>query len=51
MISFRMTVELYEAATASKELLIVKNAGHAQSQDKEPDTYYEKIHIFLEKTL
>ncbi len=51
MISVRMTEELYEAAQGRKELLIVKNAGHAQSQDKEPDTYYEKIRIFLEKTL
>lgn len=51
MISVRMTEELYEAAQGRKELLVVKNAGHAQSQDKEPDTYYEKIRIFLEKTL
>ena len=48
MISVEMTKELYEAATCRKELLIVEGAGHAQSQDKDPDTYYATIRTFLE---
>ena len=48
MISVEMTKELYEAATCRKELLIVEGAGHAQSQDKDPDTYYGTIRAFLE---
>lgn len=51
MISVQMTKELYEAAACEKELLIVEGAGHAQSQDKDPDTYYGTIKTFLEKNL
>jgi len=49
MISVDMTKQLYENASCSKELLIVEGAGHAQSQDKDPDTYYSTIKMFLEK--
>lgn len=49
MISVQMVYELYEAAICEKELLVVKGAGHAQSQDKDPDTYYGTIEAFLEK--
>lgn len=51
MIPVQMTKDLYEAAAGQKELLIVKGAGHAQSQDKEPDTYFSTIRVFLQKTL
>lgn len=51
MISVRMAKELYEAAVCEKELLIVEGAGHAQSQDKDPSTYYGKIKYFLGKNL
>ncbi len=51
MISVHMTKELYQAAACEKELLIVEEAGHAQSQDKDPVTYYNTIRIFLSKTL
>lgn len=51
MISVEMTKELYEAASCSKELLIVEGAGHAQSQDKDPDTYYGTIKSFLEDVM
>ncbi len=46
-----MTRELYEAASCEKEILIVKGAGHAQSQDKDPDTYYGTIENFLDRAL
>lgn len=51
MISVEMTKGLYEAANCSKELLIVEGAGHAQSQDKDPDTYYGTIKSFLEDVM
>lgn len=51
MISVEMTKELYQEAACPKELLIVEGAGHAQSQDKDPHTYYGKIKEFLDKTL
>lgn len=44
MIDAEMSRELYEAAGCKdKELLIVKGAGHAQSQDKDPEGYYGAI--------
>ena len=51
MISVNMSRQLYEAQAGQKELLIIENAGHAQSQDKDPDTYYGTIRAFLNKTL
>ena len=47
MIDADMSRELYEAAACEKELLIVDGAGHAQSQDKDPDEYYGTIAQFL----
>ncbi len=49
MISVQMAKDLFEAASCPKELLIVEGAGHAQSQDKDPDTYYGRIEDFLER--
>lgn len=51
MISVEMSVELYEAAVCEKELLIVEGAGHAQSQDEDPELYYETIRKFLQRFL
>lgn len=49
MISASMSVALYDAASCPKELLLVDGAGHAQAQDKAPDTYYDTIYNFLEQ--
>lgn len=49
MISPEMSKELYDAAACPKELLIIDGAGHAQAQDKEPETYYETIRKFLQQ--
>lgn len=49
MISIQMSKDLYDAAKCQKELLIVEGAGHAQSQDKNPELYYGTIKAFLEK--
>lgn len=51
LISVQMTKDLYEAASCRKELLIVEGAGHAQSQDKDPDAYYSSIKDFLEENV
>jgi fermentation-respiration switch protein FrsA (DUF1100 family) len=46
-----MTRELYQAAGGEKELLIVEGAGHAQSQDKDPEAYYGTVFSFLNSYL
>ncbi len=51
MIDVNMSYELFEAAACEKELFIVKGAGHAQAQDKEPNAYYGRISAFLERYL
>lgn len=51
MISVQMAEDLYEGAECPKELLIVEDAGHGQTQDKDPDTYYGTIERFLDKVL
>lgn len=48
MVPVDMAYELYEAAGGEKELLIVPGAGHAQSVDKDPKTYYDTVFEFLE---
>ena len=51
MIPVQMSKDLYEAASCPKEILIVEGAGHAQAQDKDPETYYETIKSFLEENI
>lgn len=51
MIPAAMTKTLYEEAVCPKELLLVEGAGHAQAQDKDPDTYYGTIKMFLENVM
>lgn len=47
LISAQMSKDLHEAASCPKELLIIDGAGHAQAQDKDPETYYGAIAAFL----
>lgn len=47
LIPAEMSREMYEAAVGEKELLIMEGAGHAQSQDKDPELYYETIFFFV----
>ena len=51
MIDPQMTRDLYEAASCPKQLLLVEGAGHAQSQDKDPQLYYGTIFEFLDDSL
>ena len=48
-IPIEMAEELYDAANGEKELLVVEGAGHAQSQDKDPQGYYGTVFSFLGK--
>lgn len=47
MIPVEMSQELYDATTSEKELWIVEGAGHAQSQDKDPEGYFGHVKVFL----
>lgn len=49
LVSVDMVYELYREAACEKELLVMEGAGHAQSQDKDPEKYYGAIAEFLEK--
>ncbi len=49
MISVDMAYELYEAASCDKKLLVMEGAGHAQSQDKDPEQYYGTVSGFLDE--
>ena len=51
MIPVDMAHRLYDAAVCQKELLIVEGAGHAQSQDKDPERYYDALASFLSDVL
>ena len=51
MIPVQMSKDLYEAASCPKEILIIEGAGHAQAQDKDPETYYETIKSFLDENI
>ena len=44
-----MVYENFEASKGPKELYIVKGAKHAQSFEKDPETYRRKIEDFLKK--
>ena len=49
MISVNMAYGLYDAAVCEKEIYIVPDAGHGQTQDKEPEQYFGRIGDFLGK--
>lgn len=43
-----MVYPLYEAAACEKDLLIIKGAGHGQSKEVDPKTYWDKVQSFIE---
>lgn len=47
MIDVEMSRRLYEEASCKKQLFIVEGAGHGQTQDKDPEAYYDTIENFL----
>ena len=46
MIPVSHAYELYDAAACEKELYIVENAGHGQTQDVDPEAYFDTIAEF-----
>jgi pimeloyl-ACP methyl ester carboxylesterase len=51
LISWRQSVELYEAAGEPKELLVVEGAGHAEALAVDPDRDRSRVLEFLERHL
>lgn len=49
MIPVSMVYDLYDATNSDKELYVVEGAGHAQSQDKDPEGYFGRVEAFLSK--
>ena len=47
----KMGHELYEAFGGKKELYIAKDAGHANSMDFDPDTYFAKVFGFIDNQI
>lgn len=47
MISVEMSKKLYRCASCEKKLLIIKGAGHAQAQAKDPNGFNGAIHDFI----
>ncbi len=43
-----MGFEVYEAAGCEKEFYLVEGAGHAQSELKDPDAYWETVFTFID---
>lgn len=48
-VPYSMLDELYNAATADKDKLVIEGAGHAKSSKVDPTTYWNKIEEFLNK--
>ena len=51
MIPVSMCLKLYNAAACEKEIMIMEEAGHAQSGEKDPVRYYETTAMFLDRFL
>ena len=51
LVPFDMMTKLYDKATAPKEKFIVAGAGHADSKNKDPKAYFDKVFTFLEANL
>lgn len=43
-----MVYDLYGAANCEKEIWLVKDAGHAEAKNRNPEMYFDKIFSFLE---
>lgn len=46
-----MVYDLYDVANCEKEIWVVKDAGHAEAKNKDPQMYFDKIFNFLENKL
>lgn len=48
-VPFYMLDKLYNAATCKKEKMVIKNAGHAESQLIEPQKYWHTVRKFIKR--
>lgn len=48
-VPFKMLAEVYEAAIAPKEKLVIKGAGHGEAETVDPKAYWSGIWSFIEK--
>lgn len=50
-VPYYMMEELYNATSSEKEMLTIKNAGHAKASEIDPETYWTTVHEFTNKYL
>ncbi|WP_196000467.1 alpha/beta hydrolase [Clostridium sp. 1001271B_151109_B4] len=48
-VPYYMMEELYNATSSEKEMLTIKNAGHAKSSEVDPETYWTTVNEFTNK--
>lgn len=48
-VPFYMLDKLYNAANCEKEKLVIKNAGHAEAQDINPEKYWRTVRKFIKR--
>lgn len=48
-VPYYMMEELYNATSSEKEMLTIKNAGHAKASEVDPETYWTTVSNFTSK--
>lgn len=48
-VPYYMMEELYNATSSEKEMLTIKNAGHAKASEIDPETYWTTVSNFINK--
>lgn len=48
-VPYYMLDKLYNAASCEKEKLVIKNAGHAEAQDINPEKYWRTVRKFIKR--
>ena len=48
-VPYYMMEELYNATSSEKEMLTIKNAGHAKASEVDPETYWTTVYNFTSK--
>ena len=46
-----MVYKVYEAAKCEKDIYVVKQAGHAESKDFNPEAYWNKVFTFIDQKI
>lgn len=48
-VPYDMVYQLYNVANCQKQLLVISQAGHAESYDQNPKVYYQTVFRFIQK--